>query len=121
MIFVTVGTERFAFERLLKAIDNGIRDKEITDDVFAQIGTSSYIPEFYEHRRFLSFGQMTENINKADIVVTHAGVGSTLLCLTLGNIPILFPRLQAKGEHLDDHQIEFTTNGEREENSLGLQ
>ncbi|MEJ2184242.1 MAG: glycosyltransferase [Nitrospirota bacterium] len=113
MIFVTVGTERFSFDRLLVAVDEGVSSGKISSEVNAQTGNSHYVPKLLTHERFLPFDKMVEHIRKADIVVSHAGVGSTLLCLSLKKIPILFPRLKERGEHLDDHQVEFTRQMEK--------
>ena len=107
MIFLTTGTEKFPFNRLLQAVDTAIGSKEIHQDVWGQIGKSSYRPQWFSYKEFFEFDQMKKVIQEAQIVISHAGVGSTLLCLTLGKIPILFPRQKAFGEHLDDHQMEF--------------
>jgi len=107
MIFVTVGTEKFPFDRLLRMMDQAVCRGEIGPDVFAQIGTSSYEPVHFRWSRFLSFTEMADLIRRADIVVSHAGVGSLLKCLEMGKTPILFPRRFAFGEQVDDHQLEF--------------
>lgn len=113
MIFLTVGMEGFSFDRLLKSMDEGIRTCEIRKTVFAQTGNSQYVPKLFKYCKFLSFGEMVEFIRKADIIVAHAGVGSTLLCLNLQKIPILFPRRVNLREHLDNHQLEFARQMER--------
>jgi UDP-N-acetylglucosamine transferase subunit ALG13 len=41
----------------------------------------------------------------ADVVVSHAGVGSTIEALDSGHFPIVVPRRAAFGEHVDDHQV----------------
>jgi UDP-N-acetylglucosamine transferase subunit ALG13 len=45
----------------------------------------------------------------ADVVVAHSGVGSALTALKSGHRPILVPRRQSFGEHVDDHQIQIGT------------
>ena len=45
MIFVTLGSQKFQFNRLLIEIDRLIEEKYITDKVFAQIGYSDYKPK----------------------------------------------------------------------------
>lgn len=107
MIFVMVGLEKFCFKRLLQTIDNAISEKKIPDKVFAQIGNSTYTPENYGYKRFINFVDLIELIKKSRIVVTHAGVGSTLLCFDFNKIPIIFPRFSSMKEHVDDHQVEF--------------
>ena len=62
----------------------------------------------------LPIERMAEKIREAEAVVTHAGVGSVLLCYLLGVVPIVFPRRAELGEHVDDHQMEFARRMERE-------
>jgi hypothetical protein len=42
-----------------------------------------------------------------DVGVCHAGVGSALSALLVGKVPVLVPRRQKFGEHVDDHQVEL--------------
>ena len=49
MIFVTVGTQKFPFNRLLKKVDQLARDGVITEEVFIQTGNGDYIPVSYTH------------------------------------------------------------------------
>ena len=51
-----------------------------------------------------------------NVVITHAGVGSILLCLRNGRKPLVVPRMHRFGEHVDDHQVELTRAlGERDQ------
>ncbi|MCQ1951078.1 hypothetical protein NNX28_14235 [Arthrobacter sp. zg-Y859] len=43
----------------------------------------------------------------ADVVVTHAGVGTVLQLLELGKSPVVVPREKARSEHVDDHQSQI--------------
>lgn len=108
MIFVSVGTEKFQFNRLLKSIDNGIERGDIRDTVFAQTGSCEYCPINYQYDKYICYEDMVKNMKLADIIVIHAGVGSIVLSLELGRIPILFPRRRKHKEHLDDHQLELS-------------
>ncbi len=47
MIFITLGSQKFQFNRLLKKIDNLIEIGVIQEEVFAQIGYSNYKPKNY--------------------------------------------------------------------------
>ena len=107
MILVTVGTEKFPFDRLVKTIDKARGEGRILKKVFIQKGNSTYIPKWAEYVDFLDYEQMIELVKEADIIVSHAGVGSLLLCWELEKIPIIFPRRADFGEHLDDHQMEL--------------
>ena len=53
MIFVTTGSQKFQFNRLLQKIDLLIEEGMIREKVFAQIGVSDYQPKHYEYCRFL--------------------------------------------------------------------
>jgi UDP-N-acetylglucosamine transferase subunit ALG13 len=108
MIFATVGTEKFPFDRLIKILDEAKREDILEEEVFLQIGSSRYTPGYCMWERYMEYGEIIDFMSKARVVVTHAGVGSTLLCLALDKVPIVFPRSHGFGEHLDDHQIEFT-------------
>jgi UDP-N-acetylglucosamine transferase subunit ALG13 len=107
MIFVTVGTESFQFNRFLHIIDLAAHTGRIADEMIIQRGKSKELIGPFQQEEFYSFDKIVEFISKADIVVSHAGIGTTLLSLNLGKIPVLFPRQYRYGEHLDDHQMDF--------------
>lgn len=50
--------------------------------------------------------ELTAAMREADVVVAHAGVGTALAAFEVGKCPLLVPRRFAKGEHVDDHQIQ---------------
>lgn len=102
MIFVTVGTERFPFDRLIRAVDE-LQDVFRDEPVFMQIGSSSYTPSC-PHERLLSYVDFRNKIREARIVISHAGAGTLLMCAELGKIPIMMARRRCFGEHVDDHQ-----------------
>lgn len=107
MIFVSVGTQKFQFNRLIKAIDNLALSGELSDRIIAQIGYCNYSPKSIEFYSFLSPEDFERNINMCDIVVTHSGVGTIVKGLKAGKPVIVVPRLAKYGEHVDDHQIEI--------------
>jgi UDP-N-acetylglucosamine transferase subunit ALG13 len=113
-IYVTVGFESFSFDRLLRAVDEALERHLIAGEVLVQNGHSRYKVHGCESRRFLNFDEVVSRLREADIVVSHAGVGTTLLCLALGKIPILLPRRAHFHEHVDDHQVEFARKMESE-------
>jgi len=103
VIFVTVGTNEARFDRLLKALE----DLPAGTDMFVQHGPSPIRPAGATCTDYISFDEMSERIRRAQVVVTHAGVGSVLTALLNGARPIVVPRLQRFGEAVDDHQLEF--------------
>ena len=107
MIFVTLGSQKFQFDRLLKKIDELIDKGIVTDKVFAQIGASTYIPHNYEYTRFLDREEFARHIESASLVVTHGGTGVIIGAVKKGKKVIAVPRLSEYGEHVDDHQLQL--------------
>lgn len=103
MIFVTLGSQKFQFNRLLKAVDELNTDEEI----FAQIGYSDYKPQNYKYKEFLDREEFATWEQKADIVITHGGTGAIIGAVKKGKKVIAVPRLAKYGEHVDDHQIQL--------------
>lgn len=103
MIFVTLGSQKFQFNRLLKAVDELQTDEEI----FAQIGYSDYEPQNYSYKDFLDREEFAAWEKKADIVITHGGTGAIIGAVKKGKKVIAVPRLKKYGEHVDDHQIQL--------------
>lgn len=106
MIFVTVGSRNYSFDRLFKKIDELFEEGVLTDSMFAQMGTSMYKPKHYEYKDFISPDEFTEKVEKADIVVSHGASGSIMKALNAGKKVIAVTRLAKYGEHINDHQIQ---------------
>lgn len=103
MIFITLGSQKFQFNRLLKAVDESLEGEEI----FAQIGYSDYKPRNYKYKEFLDRDEFEDMMSKADIVITHGGTGAIIEAVKKGTKVIAVPRLKKYGEHVDDHQIQL--------------
>ena len=103
MIFITLGSQKFQFNRLLKAVDKIGAD----EDIFAQIGYSDYKPQHYKYKEFLDRDEFENMMSKADIVITHGGTGAIIEAVKKGKKVIAVPRLKKYGEHVDDHQIQL--------------
>lgn len=107
MIFVTVGSQKFQFNRLLKEVDNLIEKGNIQEKVFAQIGASDYKPKNYKYKDFMTQEEFNNYLDKADIIITHAGTGIIINAIKRNKKVIGVPRLAKYGEHVDDHQIQL--------------
>ena len=107
MIFVTLGTQRFQFDRLLKYIDEQIENGKIKENVFAQIGNSSYKPKNYNYKDFLDKEEFEEKIKASQLIITHSGVGTIIASINENKPVIVVPRLKKFGEHVDDHQLQI--------------
>jgi UDP-N-acetylglucosamine transferase subunit ALG13 len=116
MIFVTVGTQ-LPFDRLISACaawHANHPDREI----FAQIGASTVSPPF-PWQRFLDGNGFAEKLDEAELVVSHAGVGTVLACWAREKPLVVMPRRRDLGEHRTDHQV-ATVNRLGEELSLSV-
>jgi UDP-N-acetylglucosamine--N-acetylmuramyl-(pentapeptide) pyrophosphoryl-undecaprenol N-acetylglucosamine transferase len=51
--------------------------------------------------------ELSEAMAEADVVITHAGVGTALAALEVGKCPVMAPRLATFGEAVDDHQVQI--------------
>jgi UDP-N-acetylglucosamine transferase subunit ALG13 len=107
VIFVITGMEVHPFDRLARAVDELARTGVVEEDFFIQLGTCNYEPQHVGFERFLSFGEVREQIEDASVVVTHAGAGSALLCIERGKHPVVVPRRPSFGEQVDEHQLPF--------------
>lgn len=107
MIFVTVGSQKFQFNRLLKEVDELIEKEIIKDEVFAQIGVSDYKPKNYEYVNFMSQNDFGEKIDESDMIITHAGTGIIVNSIKKGKKVVAIPRLSKYQEHVDDHQMQL--------------
>ena len=115
MIFVTVGSRNYPFDRLFKRLDELYEKGQLTEPMFAQIGMSAYRPRFYAFKDFISQKEFLERVEAANIVVSHGASGSIMKALNAGKKVIAVTRLEKYGEHINDHQIQnneaFSSNG----------
>jgi len=114
MIFLSVGTHEQQFDRLIKETDRLKGEDSIAEDVFAQIGYSSFVPQHCAHEKMIGYKEMLVKAKACRIYITHGGPGSIFLGFQLGKVPIVVPRMHRFGEHVDDHQISFTKKLEKE-------
>jgi UDP-N-acetylglucosamine transferase subunit ALG13 len=50
---------------------------------------------------------LLERMRQADAVVSHGGSGSIADAIAAGHVPVVVPRLERLGEHVNDHQLEI--------------
>lgn len=107
MIFVTVGSQKFQFNRLLKELDMLVEKNGIKEDIFAQTGYSDYKPKNYKYKNFLDRDEFKEIMEKSNKVITHGGTGAIIGAVKQGKKVIAIPRLKEYGEHVDNHQLQI--------------
>lgn len=106
-VFITLGTIRpYRFDAL---VDSVLASGLATERTVWQLG---------ETRRDGLPGSVHEQMSaadfkaaalQADVVVTHAGVGTILELLEWGIHPVVVRRISARKEHVDDHQKQIAS------------
>ena len=108
MIFVTVGTHEQPFNRLVQYMDEMKKNNQIEDEIVIQSGYSTYEPQCCTWQKLYPYQQMLNFVEKARIVITHGGPSSFIMPLQMGKTPIVVPRKADFGEHVNNHQVDFS-------------
>lgn len=104
MILLTIGTQ-LAFDRLTIAVDELLSAKQHDLEIVGQIGPSDYQPRSFRSERFFDPEILDSLASSADLIISHAGMGSIITALTKGKPIIVVPRRADLGEHRNDHQL----------------
>lgn len=105
-IFVTLGTIRgYRFDSLVDAV---LKTGLASDRTVWQLGDTTRADGLPgEVHDYLTPEQFARHAAEADVVITHAGVGTLVELLSMGVFPIQGVRRVHRGEHVDDHQTEI--------------
>lgn len=115
MIFLTIGTHE-PFDRLVRAVDAWCATQTTGQTLFGQItepGAGGYVPQHFEYVSRLTPLDYAARFASADLIVSHAGMGSILTALQAAKPIVILPRRGHLRETRNDHQ--YTTM-----NILGL-
>jgi UDP-N-acetylglucosamine transferase subunit ALG13 len=99
VIFVTLGTQAYPFDRLLRGLEG------VQEELIVQGGPSTLRPEGATWFEYLEYPALLEHVRRARVVVSHAGVGTVMTVVAEGKRPVVVPRLHRYGEAVDDHQL----------------
>ena len=102
MIFVTIGTQA-PFDRFIKIIDEVA--PQINEEIIAQVYKCGFTPKNIKTVDFLAPDEFNNLFDKADLIISHAGMGTILSALQKHKPIIIFPRIAALGEHRNEHQL----------------
>ncbi|MCW2961097.1 MAG: glycosyltransferase 28 domain protein, partial [Thermoleophilia bacterium] len=106
-VLVVIGTTTFAFDELVERLEEIV---PASVELQWQLGPATREPERGTWFRTIPSTELAELHLSVDMVVTHGGVGSALMALDAGHVPILVPRRRARNEHVDDHQQEIAAS-----------
>jgi UDP-N-acetylglucosamine transferase subunit ALG13 len=107
MILVTLGTQDKPFTRLIQFIEDLKSSGKIADEVIVQSGFTPFSSNHLNVQAYYSQIELDALRDKADLIITHAGVGSILDALKYHKKVIAVARLKHYGEHTNDHQLEL--------------
>ncbi len=136
MIFVTLGTQDKEFRRLLQ----GVFDLNIEDEIFIQSGSTKFkivdqlsenssIPELLRsksEKNYLIYSYIDKEVfeeymQKASVIISHAGVGTIVQGLKLNKPMIIVPRREKYKEHVNDHQLEIVETFKNEKYIISVE
>jgi UDP-N-acetylglucosamine transferase subunit ALG13 len=108
MILVSVGTEKFPFDRLMGWLDLLLERGVFADEeLVVQYGTCTVLPAGARVYRLLKEEDFQDLVRRARLVIAHCGEGTVLLLDGMDTPFLLVPRSQRYQEHVDDHQVEL--------------
>lgn len=100
-IVVTVGVNGYGFGRLIDAVRRVAPEGA---EILWQTGSTDLTDRDIAAVPVMATEDLLGAMRRADVVISHAGVGSAILAMQAGKCPILVPRERAHREHVDDHQ-----------------
>lgn len=105
-VFVTLGTiQPYQFTRLVQRL-MAILPADV--EVVWQLGATVPLPGMRGRvHAQMAPEEFAAETKRADVVVTHSGVGTVISLIEDGIFPVVIPRRARYGEHVDDHQQEI--------------
>ena len=104
-IFIMFGTQDKRFDRLMDAV---LASKFVEEnEVIMQLGYTTGEYQGVEYEQYYTEKDLLDQIEKADLVITHAGVGAIVSALKLKKRVIVVPRLGKYKEQNNDHQVQI--------------
>lgn len=106
-VVVTVGTDHHPFDRLMGWIETWASE-HVGVAVLVQRGHSA-VPAGVESVDMVAYDRLVAAMAGADAVVTQGGPAAIMDARSVGHRPVVVPRRGTLGEHVDDHQVAFTS------------
>ena len=105
MILCVFGTHPQPFDRALDWVIDAAGDEQLV----VQHGATARrdAPPGAVWHELVPYDELVELIRAADVVVSHAGVGTLMTVIDQGRRPVAIARRREFGEHVDDHQLQI--------------
>lgn len=110
MVFVTLGTQKYKFNRIINYINNSN-----LNDVIIQCGHTKCECnlKIIKCIPFIKKDDMDNYIKDADFIISHGGI-TIMEMLKLGKKVLVVPRERRYKEHINDHQFALCSKLEKE-------
>lgn len=106
--FVALGTHIDPFERMLRTVADAVDAGVLPGPIVAQTGVTQAEPRAdLRAEAWMGPDELQAAVESARYVVCHSGSGLIARCLRAGRRPLVLPRLERFGEHVDDHQLQL--------------
>jgi UDP-N-acetylglucosamine transferase subunit ALG13 len=106
-LIAMVGTDHHPFQRLVDWVDSWAERRPGVECVI-QFGTAA-APRRATGTAYVGHDELGRWMDRAAIIVSHAGPSTILEARQRGHRPIVVPRQAQLGEHVDDHQSRFAS------------
>ena len=120
MIVILLGTQKYSFHRLLEEVQRCIDNGTIKQQVIVQAGGTQFFSKEMKIFTLIEQNELEKLIEKADIIITHGGVGSIVNGVKLHKKVIAVPRYKKYGEVANDHQVQIINTFAKEGFIIGL-
>jgi UDP-N-acetylglucosamine transferase subunit ALG13 len=105
-VLVTVGTDHHRFDRLIGWVDRWA-EAHADAELLVQHGTADP-PAHGTAVVMLGYDELVREMAAADVVIAQGGPATIMDARSVGQRPIVIPRLGRFQEVVDDHQVAFT-------------
>lgn len=114
MIFVTVGSQ-LSFDRLVGLVDEWA-SLHPDEQVIVQSGETAFVPRHCQAVPFMENDEWEGLFQRADRIISHAGMGTILKSIVYGKPLIIAPRKAELREVCNDHQCATAARFRNEHN-----
>lgn len=115
-----LGTQNNSFKRLLKELDKLKENKVIKEKIIVQAGYTKYKSDNLEIFDFIDKETLDKYQSKADLIITHGGVGSIVSSIMKDKKVIAVSRLKEHNEHVNNHQLDIVESFSNNEYIIGI-
>lgn len=102
MIFVTLGTQKYKFNRLI----NYIKKSDLKNVIIQKGYTICIDNENIKTVKFFKEEDMKKNIQNAEFIISHGGI-TIIEILKMGKKVLVVPRTKKLKESINNHQFEL--------------